>query len=77
MRLVSISLAIFITQICPTATHVRIKKRNTFTTKWFLTKLLNHLNDQLGTIKFTHDSTSQLENVYTCYRETYLDFNWN
>lgn len=39
-------------------------KKDTFTTKWFLTKLLNHLNGQLGTSEFTHDGTSQLENVY-------------
>ena len=68
---------IFIKWVFPTAINVRDRKKNIFKARWFLTKLLNLLNVQLGTIKFTHDGTSELENVFTGWWETYLVFNWN
>lgn len=34
---------------------------------------LNQSNGQLGTNEFTHDGPFQLENVFTCWWEIYLD----
>lgn len=62
-----VSLANFITWIFPMATNVMDRKRNIFRAKLFPTKLLIHLNGQIGTIKFTHGDTSQLEYVFTCW----------
>lgn len=65
MKLVYVFLAIFIKWVFPIEINVRDRKRNIFKARRFLTKLLNVLNVQLGTMKFTHDGTSQLENVFT------------
>lgn len=63
MRLASIYPAIFITQSCPTVTHVRVKK-GYLHNQMISHKTIKSLKWPTCTSEFTHDGTSQLENVY-------------